>query len=254
MNTNLRSQKVMKLNFNLGFAVLLGGLVGPALGATAVQNFSQTIPLTASPTGTAPQISTTWNVNQWAGPAVSLTAVQYTLTTELYYRGELVALGSSRAFALRVRSDFEFDLPGSAPTISSLDPVVSLSGTSPATSLLPFSLPASGTASATSTANQLATDLATYLGGGVVAVNVAGNLLSTSPGAGYHNNSGLGPGTPFVFVNNAKVFPVFGLQEFSLVATMVVTYTVPEPATYGAVGVVLALGLTRWHAQRRRRP
>jgi hypothetical protein len=232
---------------------LAAGLVlaAPASAATVVQTFTETFPLTASPTGDLPLIDTVWNVQQFGGYGglATLTGVEYELTTELYYRGELVSLVNGGSFNLQVRSDFNFDLPGATPDVTSLDPAVSLSGTRSTT---PFSLPASGSASASSTASQLASDLVTYVGGGVVPVVVSGSLLTGSPGGGWHNNSDQGVASPYVFVNSAKVFPMFGLQEFSLVATMVVTYQVPETSTIGALGVLG--GLTLWHWWSRRRP
>jgi hypothetical protein len=77
-------------------------------------------------------------------------------------------------------------------------------------------------------------------------VVTTGSLLTTSSGGTYHNNSDIGLATPYVFVDNAKVFPMYGLQEFSLVATMTVTYTVPEPGTYAAVGFIALIAGRQW--------
>jgi hypothetical protein len=228
-----------------------------AIGAradTVVQNFTETFPLTASPTGDLPQIDLTWSVNQYSGfgGLTSLTSVQYSVTTELYYRGVLVAIGDNKSFNLQVRSAFTFDLPGSAPDINTA-PLVSLSGTTGTSGQL---LDVPGTyptpASDTQNADQLATDLATYVGNGVVPVVVSGSLLDSALG-GYHNNSDLGDASPFVFVDNAKVFPVFGYQEFSLVATLTVTYAVPETGTYAAAGFIALLLGGQWAARRRKR-
>ena len=232
-------------------------LAAGAQADTVVQNFSQTFALTASPTGATPAINTTWNVAQYNGfgGLTSLTAVQYDVSTQIFYRGVLIAIGTGKTFNLEVRSDFNFDLPTSTADVTNLDPTISLSGTSPGTTLTTFQAPVGGgTASSTAnSATRLASDLATYVGGGTVAVPVTGSLLTTASGGSYHNNSDLGPTSPYVFVDNAKVFPVFGLQEYSLVATLTVTYTVPEPGTYAAIAAVALLVGRQWAARRRTR-
>ena len=100
---------------------------------------------------------------------------------------------------------------------------------------------------------QLATDFAAYVGAGTVPVAATGSLLTTASGGTYHNTSALGLATPYVFVDNAKVFPMFGLQEYSLVATLTVTYTVPEPGTYAAIGFVALVAGHQVLSRRKRR-
>lgn len=242
----------------LGAAALALGT--SAQGATIVQNFTQTYALTASPLGAVPAINTTWNVSQYNGfgGVTSLTGVQYDVTTQIYYRGTLIALTASQAYQVQVRSDFNFDLPGAATDITAVDPTITTSSaTSPSTALTTFNAPSTYPTAATASANatKLATDFAAYVGAGTVPVVATGSLLTSALG-GYHNTSDLGLTTPYVFVNNVKVFPMFGLQEYSLVATLTVTYEVPEPGTYAAIGfVVLAAGhqfVSRRKAPRRR--
>jgi hypothetical protein len=231
-----------------------------AEAATVVQTFTETFSLTATPTGAVPQINTTWNVPQYNGfgGLTSLTGVSYDVSTQIFYRGVLVAVGTgaSTAFNLQVRSDFNFNLPTTTADVTTLDPTISLNGTSDAANIR-FNMPGTPSANsiASSTANsatRIATDLATYVGSGTVAVPVTGSLLTSALG-GYHNNSSDGPLSPYVFVNNAKIFPMFGMQEFSLVATMVVTYTVPEPGTWGAVGALTLLAGAKFISRRRSR-
>ncbi len=236
----MKNQSLKKLAVTAGLA----GLAMSARGATIVQTFSQTYALTASPLGSAPTINATWNVSQYNGfgGLTSLTGVQYDVATQIYYRGTLVALSASQSYQVQVRSDFNFNLPGTAPDIASVDPTITTSSaTSPGSALTTFNAPSTyptaATASASATQAVLAGDLGTYVGSGTVPVVAAGSLLTSALG-GYHNTSDLGLTTPYVFVNNAKVFPMFGLQEYSLVATLTVTYTVPEPGTYAAIGFV----------------
>ena len=84
-------------------------------------------------------------------------------------------------------------------------------------------------------------------------VVATGSLLTTSSGGSYQNTSDIGLTTPYVFVDNAKVFPMFGLQEYSLVATLTVTYTVPEPGTYAAIGFVALVAGHQVLSRRKRR-
>ncbi len=234
-----------------------------AEAATVVQTFTETFSLTATPTGALPQINTSWNVPQYNGfgGLTSLTGVSYDLSTQILYRGVVVAIGTgaSTAFNLQVRSDFYFDLPTSTADVTALDPTILLNPTS-GLSGVQFNVPGTPSidsiaASAPNSATRIATDLATYVGSGAVAVPVTGSLLTSALG-GYHNNSSDGPLTPFVFVDHAKIFPMFGMQEFSLVATMVVTYTVPEPGTWGAAGALALLAgaklISRLRAKRLR--
>ena len=232
----MKNHSRKKLAVAAGFAVLATG----AQGATIVQNFSQTYALTASPSGAAPTINATWNVEQYNGfgGLTSLTGVQYDVTTQIYYRGTLIAVSASQSYQVQVRSEFNFNLPGTAPDIAAVDPrITTSSATSPGSALTTFNAPSTypTAATASASATQLATDLAAYVGSGTVPVVASGSLLTSALG-GYHNTSDLGLTTPYVFVDNAKVFPMFGLQEYSLVATLTVTYTVPEPGTYAAIG------------------
>lgn len=260
----MNKDDTMKTTTTAKRGVLLGAaalaLAMSARGATIVQNFSQTYALTASPTGAAPSINTTWNVAQYNGfgGVTSLTGVQYDVTTQIYYRGTLIAVGASRSYNLQVRSDFNFNLPGTATDITAVDPTISQSGTSPVSPLTTFTAPTVGggyptplTASASAT--QLATDFAAYVGAGTVPVVATGSLLTTSSGGSYQNTSDIGLTTPYVFVDNAKVFPMFGLQEYSLVATLTVTYTVPEPGTYAAIGFVALVAGHQVVSRRKRR-
>ncbi|HTH46136.1 MAG TPA: hypothetical protein VMB21_01365 [Candidatus Limnocylindria bacterium] len=231
-----------------GVVVAAGMLALPLVGDASdinyiTQSFSQTFSLTASPTGDLPQINTTWSVNQYDGfgGLTSLSGVRYDLTTQIYYQGVLIAYGVNKSYNLQVRSDFNFSLPGSLGNVANLDPSIALSGTSPGTSLTLFNAPSSGTAGATQSATLLASDLATYVGSGVLPVVATGSLLSTASGGTFNNVSDNGQGSPYVFVDNAKVFPVFGLQDYSLVTTLTVTYTVPEPGTYAAGGFLAAI-------------
>lgn len=249
----MKNHSLRKLAVTAGLA----GLSLSARGATVVQNFSQTYALTASPVGTAPTINATWNVAQYNGfgGLTSLTAVQYDVTTQIYYRGTLIALSASQSYQLQVRSDFNFNLPGTAPDIAAVDPTITTStATSPGSALTTFNAPSTYPTSATASASatQLATDLAAYVGAGTVPVVATGSLLTSALG-GYHNTSDLGLTTPYVFVNNAKVFPMFGLQEYSLVATLTVTYTVPEPGTYAAIGFVALVAGHQVVSRRKRR-
>jgi hypothetical protein len=252
----MKNQSLKKLAVTAGLA----GLSLSARGATIVQNFSQTYALTASPVGSAPTINATWNVAQYNGfgGVTSLTKVQYDVTTQVYYRGTLIAVGTSLNYNLQVRSDFSFDLPGTAPTITAVDPTISQTGTSPGTTLTTFTAPTVGGGyptplTASSSATQLATDFAAYVGAGTVPVVATGSLLTTSSGGSYQNTSDIGLTTPYVFVDNAKVFPMFGLQEYSLVATLTVTYTVPEPGTYAAIGFVALVAGHQLVSRRKRR-
>jgi len=251
-------------NYNTGRKLLLAAaglaLAMSARGATIVQNFSQTYALTASPLGSAPTINATWNVAQYNGfgGLTSLTKVQYDVTTQVYYRGTLIAVGTSLGYNLQVRSDFNFNLPGTAPDITAVDPTISQTGTSPVTTLTTFTAPTVGGGyptplTASSSATQLATDFAAYVGGATVPVVATGSLLTTSSGGTYQNTSDIGLTTPYVFVDNAKVFPMFGLQEYSLVATLTVTYTVPEPGTYAAIGFVALVAGHQVLSRRKRR-
>ena len=247
--------------------VVVAGVLALQLGGradTIVQNFTasfgtSSVPI-ASPLG-VPTINTTWNVPQYNGfgGLQSLSAVKYEVNTQIFYRGVLIANGSSLPYTLQVRSDFNFDLPSWMTDVTNLDPTITLSGTSPGSTLTSFNVP--GTPSSNSIAqstlgsptaqNVLAADLFRYVGGATVPVTVTGDLLTSALG-GYHNNSDLGLASPYVFVNNVKVFPVFGVEEFSLVATLVVTYTVPEASTYGAAGALLVLAGGMWVRSRRR--
>ena len=232
------------------------GLAVAAQAATIQYTFQQEYPLTASPSG-VPSFGVTWNIPQYNGfgGLTSLTGVSYDVSTQIFYRGVLVGIGTgaNTSFNLLVRSDFNFDLPTTTADVAALDPQILLNPTSGAANAT-FNVPGPAAQIASSTANgvtQIATDLATYVGNGTVPVTATGALLQTSPGGAYHNNSGSGPQTPFVFVDNAKIFPMFGMQEFSLVATMIVTYTVPEPSTYGAAGLLTLLALHQWHRRRK---
>ena len=230
----MKNHSWKKLAVAAGFAVLATG----AQGATIVQNFSQTYALTASPLGTVPMINSTWNILQYNdfGGITSLTGVQYDVTTQVYYQGTLIAAGTGRSYNLQVRSDFNFNLPGTAPDITAVDPTISQDGTSPGTTLTTFTQGYPTALTASSSATQLATDFAAYVGAGTVPVVATGSLLTTASSGSYQNTSDIGLATPYVFVDNAKGFPMFGLQEYSLVATLTVTYTVPEPGTYAAIG------------------
>ena len=234
-------------------------LAATARGATIVQNFSQTYALTASPAGAVPSINATWNVAQYNGALAALTQVKYDVTTAIYYRGTLIAVGANKSYNLQVRSDFNFNLPGTAPDITAVDPTISQFGTSPATTLTTFTAPTVGggyptpLTATTTVLNTLATDFSTYVGAGTVPVVATGSLLTTSSGGSYQNTSDIGVTTPYVFVDNAKVFPMFGLQEYSLVATLTVTYTVPEPGTYAAIGFVAFVAGHQVLARRKRR-
>ena len=135
-----------------------------------------------------------------------------------------------------------------AADVNNLDPSIIQSFTSGA-ALTPFSVPYSG---ATNTATLLAADLSTYVGSGIVPVTVTGSLLTSSLGGTYHNISDIGESSPFAFVDKTKVFPVWGLQEFSLVASLPVAYEVPEPGTYAAGVAVALLAGHQWLARRRR--
>jgi hypothetical protein len=247
----------MKIHLQNGLVAVVGTLAismvaqGSATNVVS-QTFSQTFSLTASPSGALPAINTTWDVNQYSGfgGLTSLSQVQYTLTTELYYQGVLIAIGTGANTTgnVQVRSDFNFDLPGSTADVNNLDPSIIRSFTS-GVALTPFSVPYSG---ATNTATLLAADLSTYVGSGIVPVTVTGSLLTSSLGGTYHNISDIGESSPFAFVDKTKVFPVWGLQEFSLVASLTVAYEVPEPGTYAAGVAVALLAGHQWLARRRR--
>ena len=245
----------MKNQKRSGMMVVIAALALPmaAQAATIQYTFQQEYPLTASPSG-VPSFDVTWNIPQFDGfgGLSTLTGVSYDVSTQILYRGVLVGIGASTSFNLLVRSDFNFDLPTSTADVTALDPQIlrtPTSGASDATFNVPG--PADQIASSTAnSANRIATDFVTYVGSGTVPVTATGALLQTSPGGTYHNNSASGPQTPFVFVDNAKIFPMFGMQEFSLVATMIVTYTVPEPSTYGAAGLLALLALHQWHRRR----
>jgi len=251
----------MKRFLRNGMVVAGLALLCKAQANTIQYTFTETYALTASPTGELPQIGAVWQIPQFDGfgGLDSLFGVQYELRTQIFYRGVLVGIGTgaNTPFNLLVRSDFNFDLPTSTPDVANLDPQILLNPTSDLAEI-PFNAPGPVdqiAASLLATETSIAVDLATYVGSGTVPVTVSGTLLTSSPGGAYNNTSGLGPATPYVFVDNAKIFPMFGMQEFSLVATMIVTYSVPEAGTWAAVGALSLLVGARIIARRRsRRP
>ncbi|KAB2655701.1 MAG: hypothetical protein DVB31_16190 [Verrucomicrobia bacterium] len=187
-------------------------LAGIGRADTVVYTFTQTFSLTASPTGATPQINTTWNVPKYNGFAAStsLTKVQYDVSTQITYSGTMVPLAASQGFNLQIRSDFNFDFESSTTDVTALDPSITQGGTSGLANVY------FGTGTLTSAANsatQLASDLTAYVGVGTVAVPVTGSLLTTSSGGSYQNNSDIGMASPYVFVDQNKIFPVFGLQQ-----------------------------------------
>ncbi|KAB2654428.1 MAG: hypothetical protein DVB31_16720 [Verrucomicrobia bacterium] len=248
--------KIQRPNRVLAAWVVASALQMGARADTIVQTFTQTVPLTGSPPGSV-SFNTVWNINQYDGfgGLTSLTGVKYELSTQIFYQGTLVSVASGLPFNLVVQSDFNFVLPGTSGQITALDPSIAYSGTMPSVAGTTLAVPASGgLASSIPTATQFALDLASYVGGGVVSVAATGELLTTTPAAGtrpFQNTSDIGEASPYVFVDQTKVYPLFGLQQFSLVGTMTVTYTVPEASTYAAVAGLV--GLVGWHCWARRR-
>jgi hypothetical protein len=240
----------MTLGVAAGLALSMG-----VRADTLVYNFTQTFTLTASPTGALPQINTTWNIPKYNGfgGLLSLTQVRYDVSTQISYAGDLVSPLASQTFNLQVRSAFNVDLPGTTPDVTTLNPVISLTGLTTGTAFNPLSI--SPVTSAANGVTLFASDLVAYVGSGTLSAPATGSLVSSALG-GYNNTSDIGVTSPYVFVNNAKVFPQFGLQQYSLTATMTVTYTVPEATTFAAVGFLGMAACVPWirHARRRGTP
>lgn len=220
----------------------------PALAVPVVQNFSYT-----TAWGEAPTLNQTFDVARWGSlPEYngdsSLTGVTIALTAELRYEGTLISVLASQSYTLQAASDFTFNLNGN-PLATNLDPLVTQSGVSPGTALTPFSVPGSGQLTDADSAS-LAQAVGTFLGTGIIPLQVTGSLLATGPG-GYHNLTDTGPASPFVFLNNTKVFSMEQMQLFQLHTTVIVTYAVPEASTWAAVATLGGGALACWRRQRR---
>lgn len=228
-------------------AALLAGL--PLLAATTVvQNFSYTTPWVADPS--APSLNETFNITKWGSRPeyngdASLTAVTIDLLAELRYDGELISVLASQSYTLQVASDFTFLLDGNN-LATGLDPLVTQSGTSPGSAYTPFGV---GPVTDTET-DSLAQAVGTFLGVGTIPLQVTGDLLATGPG-GYHNLTDLGSSSPFVFLNNTKVFTMEQLQLFQLHTTIAVTYAVPEAGTGAALVAIGGIAAACWRRRRR---
>ena len=178
-----------------------------------------------------PVINGTWLIPQYAGLPSELVCVTIELTTRVVYDGDLIADLADTPFELRVRSDFTLNFQGGAQpgSVTTMDPVVILTGTTPATPMTVFSAaatPTTNTVTAPVTTLTLAGDLAPYLGAGNVSVDVAGFLV-LDPLAGFSNTDDQGDASA-TFVNDVKIFPIQGAQQYTLETTMRVIYFVPE--------------------------
>jgi len=93
----------------------------------------------------------------------------------------------------------------------------------------------------------LAGELAPYLGAGDVSVNVNGFLV-LDPLAGF-SNTDTDANPSATFVDNVKIFPVAGAQQYTLETTMRVTYFVPEVGA--PLSAMLGVGIG-WFLLRRK--
>lgn len=230
-------------------AVLLAG--GQACATTVVQTFSYTTPLTADPSN--PSFSEIFNITLWGSRPEfngnsSLTAVTVSMTSEIRYEGDLISVLASQNYTLQISSDFNFSLNGNT-IAAGLDPVITHTGTSPSTALTPFIVPPVGQLTDTENGSSSQSP-ALFLGTGTIPFQVTGTLLASGPG-GYHNLTANGPASPFVFLNNGKVYTVEQAQLFQLHTSVSVTYTVPEASPWAAglaaagAGAVV-IGFRRW--------
>lgn len=232
--------------------VMAAALQMGAQGATIVQTSTRTLPLTASPSGTV-SYTTIGYINQYAGFGV-LTPPAGTKrdpSPQIPFQGPSIGVDPSQPFNRVVQSDFNLVLPGIEGQIAALDPSTSDAGPMPSvagtTSVKSASL---RHAPSFPTATRIASDLGYEVGGGVLPVMATGALPTTSPLDPFKNTSGIGDAGRHGFADRSKVFTVLGVQPFGLVATRLVTQTVPEASGYGAVAGLA--GLVGWHCWVRR--
>jgi hypothetical protein len=100
---------------------------------------------------------------------------------------------------------------------------------------------------------------ATFGGGGTVTVGFSADMNTDGVESGYHNMTDAGPDSPYLFVNNPKVYSMYGASGYQFETQIQAVYTfLPENGGWahaGAVlGVCLLAGIGRIRRSRNRRP